>query len=57
MVRLICNKVLGFVACIVASKVSVIGAAELSLKSGIISTISSGVSEKQVIFFTSECIE
>ena len=54
-----CTKVLGFLACIVTSKVLGIGAAKCShgdfkiIRSGKISTISSDVSEKQSIFYTS----
>ena len=57
------TKVLGFVACRVTSKVLGIGAAEHSwgdiktIKSGKRSAISSGVSEKQSIVYTSTCIE
>ena len=55
--------VIGFVACIVTSKVLGIGAAERSwgnvktIKSGKRSVISSDVSEKQSIVYTSACIE
>ena len=58
-----CTKVLGFVACRVTSKVIGIGAAERSwgdvktIKSGKRSVISSDVSEKQSIVYTSTCIE
>ena len=57
------TKVLGFVACRVTSKVLGIGASERSwgdvktIKSGKISDISSDVSEKQSIVYTSACIE
>ena len=57
------TKVLGFVACRVTSKVLGIGAAERSwgdvktIKSGKRSAISSDVSEKQSIVYTSACIE
>ena len=57
------TKVLGFVACRVTSKVLVIGAAERSwgdvktIKPGKISAISSDVSEKQSIVYTSASIE
>ena len=57
------TKILGFVACRVTSKVLGIGAAERSwgevktIKSGKRSTISSDVSEKQSIVYTSACIE
>ena len=57
------TKVIGFVACKVTSKVLGIGASERSwgdaktIKSGKISAISSDVSEKQSIFYTSACIE
>ena len=57
------TKVLGFVACRVTSKVLGIVAVERSwgdvktIKSGKISAISSDVSEKQSIFYTSTCIE
>ena len=57
------TKVLGFVACRVTSKVLDIGAAERSwgevktIKSRKRSGISSDVSEKQSIFYTSTCIE
>ena len=55
--------VLGFVACRVTSKVLGIGAAERSwgdvktIKSGKRSAVSSDVSEKQSIVYTSACIE
>ena len=58
-----CTEVLGFVACRVTSKVLGIGAAERSwgdiktIKSGKRSDISSDVSEKQTIVYTSACIE
>ena len=58
-----CTKVLGFFACRVASKVLGIGAVERSwsdtktIKSGEISAISSDLSEKQSIIYTSACIE
>ena len=57
------TKVIGFVASRVTSKVLGIGAAERSwgdvkiIKSGKRSAISSDVSEKQSIFYTSACIE
>ena len=57
------NKVLDFFACRVTSKVLGIGSAERSwgdvktIKSGKISAISSDVSEKQSIVYTSACIE
>ena len=57
------TNVIGFVACRVISKVLGIGAAELSwgyvktIKSGKRSAISSDISEKQSIVFTSACIE
>ena len=57
------TKVLGFFACRVTSKFLVIGAAERSwgdvktIKFGKISAISSDVSEKRSIFYTSACIE
>ena len=57
------TKVLVFFACIVTSKVLGIGAAESSwgdvktIKSGKRSAISSDVSEKQSIVYTSTCIE
>ena len=57
-----CTKVLGFVECRVTSKVIGIGAAENSwgdvktIKSGKRSAISSDVSEKQSIVYTSACI-
>ena len=57
------TKILGFVACIVTSKVLGIGAADRSwgdvktIKSVKISAISSDVSEKQSIVYTSSCIE
>ena len=57
------TKVLDFVACRVTSKVLGIGAAERSwgdvktIKSGKRSAISSDVSEKQSIVYTSACIE
>ena len=60
---LLCTKVLGFVACIVTSKVLGICAAERSwggvnkIKSGKISAISSDVSEKKTIVYTSAFIE
>ena len=58
-----CTKVLDFVACRVPSKVIGIGAAEFSwgdvktIKSGKRSAISSDVLDKQIIFYTSACIE
>ena len=58
-----CTKVLGFVACRLTSKVLVIGPADISwgdiktIKSGKRSAISSDVSEKQSIVYTSACIE
>ena len=58
-----CTKVLGFVACRFTSNILVIGSAENSwgdvktIKSGKISYISSDVSEKQIIVYTSACIE
>ena len=58
-----CTKVLCFVACRVTSKVLGVGAAERSwgdtktIKSGKRSVISSDVSEKQSIVYTSACIE
>ena len=58
-----CTKVLGFVACRVTSKVIGIGAVERSwggiktIKSGKRSDISSDVSEKYSIVYTSACIE
>ena len=57
------TRVLGFVACRVTSKVLGIVASERSwcdvkiIKSGKRSTISSDVSEKQSIVYTSFCIE
>ena len=57
------TNVLGFVACRVTSKVLGIGAAERSwgdvktIKSGKRYAISSDVSEKQSIVYTSACIE
>ena len=60
---LLFNKVLGFVSCIVTSKFLGVGAAERSwgdvktIKSGKGSAISSDVSEKQSIVYTSTCIE
>ena len=57
------TKVLGFVACRVTSKFLGIGAAERpwgdvnTIKSGKRSTISSDVSEKQSIVYTSACVE
>ena len=57
------TKFLGFVACRVTSKVLSIGAAECSwgdvktIKSGKRSAISSDVLEKQIIVYTSACIE
>ena len=57
------TKVLGFFACRVISKVLGVGAAERSwgdvktIKSGKISAISSDVSEKQSIVYTSACIK
>ena len=57
------TRVLGFVACRVTSKVLGIGASERSwgdvkkIKPGKISSISSDVSDKQNIFYTSTCIE
>ena len=57
------TKVLGFFACRVTSKVLGIGAAERSwgdiktIKSGKRSVISSDVSEKHSIVYTSACIE
>ena len=58
-----CTKVLGFVACIVKWNVLGIGAAERSwgevktIKSGKISAISSDLSDKQIIVYTSACTE
>ena len=58
-----CTKVLGFVACRVTSNVLGIGTAEKYwgdakiIKSSKISSISSDVSEKQSILYTSACIE
>ena len=58
-----CTKFLGFVICRFKSKVLGIGAAEnywgdvKTIKSGKRSAISSDVSEKQSIFYTSACIE
>ena len=58
-----CTRFLGFFVCIVKSEVLDIGAAEHSwgdittIKSGKISDISSDVSEKQSIIYTSACIE
>ena len=58
-----CTKVLGFVACRVTSKVLGIGSAECSwgdlntIKSGKRSAIISDVSDKQIIVYTSACIE
>ena len=58
-----CTNVLGFFACIVTSKVLVIGAAEFSwgdvktIKYWKISAIIIDVSEKLCIFYTSVCIE
>ena len=58
-----CTKVLGFVACRVTSKILGIGAVDSSwikvktIKSGKIFAISSDVSEKQSILYTSACIE
>ena len=58
-----CTKVLGFVACRVTSKVLGIGAAERSwgdlktIKFGKISDIRSDASDKQIIVYTSACIE
>ena len=57
------NKVLGFVACRVTSKIIGIGSAECSwdyvktIKSGNISVLDSDISEKQSIVYTSACIE
>ena len=57
------TKVIGFVSCRVTSEVLGIGASERSwgdlktIKSGKISAISSDVSEKQIIVYTSACIE
>ena len=58
-----CTNVLGFVACRVTSKVLVIGEVERSwgdvktIKYGKRYAISSYVSEKQSIFYTSSCVE
>ena len=58
-----CTKVLGFVACCVTSKILGIGSAESSwgdyktTESGKISAIVSDISEKQIIVYTSACIE
>ena len=57
------TRVLGFLACIVTSKVPGIGASESSwgdkntIKPGKISSITSDVSEKQIIVFTSAYIK
>ena len=58
-----CTKVIGFVACRLTSKVLGIGAAENCwgevkiIKSGKRSAISSDVSDKKSIIYTSTCIE
>ena len=57
------TKVLGVVACRVTSKILGIGYAECSwggvktIKSGKISTLGSDISEKQIIVYTSACVE
>ena len=62
-IHFLCTKVLGFVSCRVTSKVLGIGASERSwddvntINYRKISSISSYVSEKQSIVYTSACIE
>ena len=62
-IHFLAPRFLVFVACRVTSKVLLIGAAERSwcdvnkIKSGKISDIRSDVSEKQIIVYTSACLE